>query len=92
MADKTRKNRRTTARSSGRESATRSGGASSAEIGARGKWTATGAARTARDARIGTAAHLRTAPVAQQWEMTRLMSAFQVWRQHLAAQMRQLRL
>ncbi len=36
--------------------------------GARGKWTAAGAARAARDARIATAAHLRGAAVAQQWE------------------------
>jgi hypothetical protein len=60
-----------------------------AEIGARGRWTATAAARTAREARIATAAHLRTAPIAQQWEITRVMSSYQLWRNHLRDQLRQ---
>lgn len=60
----------------------------SPEIGVRGKWTATAAARTAREARIATAAYLRTAPIAPQWEITRIMSAHQMWRQHLSGQIR----
>lgn len=68
--------------------AARSGGA--AEIGGRGMWTATGSARTARTARIATAAHLRNAEVAWRWEMTRLVSALEVWRTHLTAQAREL--
>jgi hypothetical protein len=66
------------------------GSGSAAEIGARGKWTATGSARSARTARIATAAHLRHADVACRWEVTRLVSALDVWRKHLTAQAREL--
>jgi hypothetical protein len=89
MADKTRRTRRSSVRRAPTAGA-RSGGASSAEISARGRWTATAAARSAREARISTAAHLRTASVAHRWEISRLLSAQEVWHQHLAAQMRQL--
>lgn len=61
-----------------------------AVVGPRGKWTAAGAARAARDARIATAAHLRTAPVAHRWEVTRLVSSYQLWRDHLRAQLQQI--
>lgn len=58
-------------------------GLGAAEISRRGKWTATGAARSAREARIATAAYKRIAPVAVQWETGHLLSSYEVWRQHL---------
>lgn len=64
----------------GRDSGT---GLGAAEISRRGKWTATGAARSAREARIATAAYKRIAPVAVQWETGHLLSSYEVWRQHL---------
>ncbi len=60
--------------------------AGTAEIGRRGKWTAAGAARAARTARIDTAAHLRRAEVAHRWEMTKVVSGMDLWREHLRAQ------
>lgn len=66
------------------------GSGSAAEIGARGKWSASGSARSARTARIATASHLRHTDVACRWEVTRLISALEVWREHLTAQTREL--
>ena len=77
-------------RSNTARSKSRSGGpassAGTAEIGPRGKWTVTGAARTARDARIATVRHVRTAEVAQRWEMTKLVTAWDTWCRHLRDQ------
>lgn len=65
-------------------------GAAVAEIGRRGKWTAAGAARAVRDARIATAAHQRRAEVAGRWEVSKLVSARAVWRSHLIGQAREM--
>jgi hypothetical protein len=59
------------------------------EIGRHGKWTATGAARTARTARIDTAAYLRRAQVAHQWEIGKLVSGIDMVREHLRTQSRE---
>jgi hypothetical protein len=48
-------------------------------------WTAAGAARAARDARIATAAHLRDAAIAQEWEISQLATGYQVLGRHLRA-------
>lgn len=89
MANKTRRSRNSSPRREGHAGAG-SGGATAAELSPRGKWSATTAARAAREARISTAAHLRTASVAHRWEVSRLLTAQQVWHQHLTAQLRQL--
>jgi hypothetical protein len=41
-------------------------------------WTLTGAARAAREARISTVRHLRTAAIARTWQMGALASAYQI--------------
>ena len=64
--------------------------ATSAEIGPRGKWTAAGAARLVREARIATARYMRDAETGQLWEMTRLAEAYTVWLEHLRAQVAEL--
>jgi hypothetical protein len=46
-------------------------------------WSAAGAARVAREARITTAKFLRDAPVARTWEMGKLMGAYQLHAAHL---------
>jgi hypothetical protein len=51
----------------------------------RAAWTAAGAARAARDARIATAAHLRGAAIAQEWEISQLAAGYQVLGRHLRA-------
>lgn len=47
-----------------------------------GNWSAAGAARFAREARIATAGHLRTAPVARHWQACKLLSAYSLYLQH----------
>lgn len=49
-------------------------------------WTATGAARAARDARISTAHFLRDAPIARVWKASKMLGAFQLQTAHLATQ------
>lgn len=46
------------------------------------QWSLTGGARDARDARIATVRHLREAPIARLWHMTKLHRAYQL---HLAS-------
>lgn len=47
------------------------------------KWTAAGAARSAREARVATAEHLRSAPIAQLWYGGKLMSAHELARHQI---------
>jgi hypothetical protein len=47
------------------------------------EWTAAGAARAAREARIATVGFLREAPIARAWQAQKLMSAFRVKVAHL---------
>lgn len=65
------------------------GGVGVAEIGRHGKWTAAAAARAAREARIATAAHLRSAWIAHEWQASSLLSAERIWHTHLTAQLRE---
>lgn len=46
-------------------------------------WTVVGAARSAREARIATVRHLRTASIARAWQLGRLENAFQVQLAHV---------
>jgi hypothetical protein len=46
-------------------------------------WTAVGAARSAREARIATVRHLRTAPIARAWQMSRLANAYRTQLAHV---------
>jgi hypothetical protein len=48
-------------------------------------WSVAGAARFAREARIATVRHQRTAPVARMWEMANLQSAYQMHLAHLGS-------
>jgi hypothetical protein len=41
-------------------------------------WSVAGAARSARETRIATVRHLREAPIARLWQMTRLQAAYQL--------------
>ncbi|MGZ3143794.1 hypothetical protein ACVDFE_17715 [Lentzea chajnantorensis] len=50
------------------------------------QWTAAGAARAARDARIATAQFLREAPIARAWQASKMVGAFQLHTAHLATQ------
>lgn len=79
-----RKKRHKASRASGVGHGSRS--TAPAEIGRRGTWRPTAAGRAVRDARIATAAHMRRAEVARDWEMTRVVSAMGVWRDHLRSQ------
>lgn len=45
-------------------------------------WSAAGAARFAREARIATAGYLRSAPAARQWHMSKLLNAYGLHLQH----------
>lgn len=45
-------------------------------------WSAAGAARFAREARIATAGYLRSAPAARRWHMTKLLNAYGLHLQH----------
>lgn len=45
-------------------------------------WSAAGAARFAREARIATAGYLRSAPVARRWHMSKLLNAYGLHLQH----------
>ena len=58
------------------------------EVGVRKakSWTAAGAARAARDARVETMRFLRDAPIARAWQASRMMSDFHVKVEHLKAQ------
>lgn len=47
------------------------------------EWSATGAARFAREARISTAHFLASAPLAQQWELNKAVNAYGYHRAHL---------
>jgi hypothetical protein len=47
------------------------------------EWTAAGAARAAREARIATVGFLREAPIARAWQAQKLMSSFRVKVAHL---------
>jgi hypothetical protein len=66
-----------TARSKSRSGAPASS-AGTAEIGPRESGRSP-EPREARDARIATVRHLRTAEVAQRWEMTKLVTAWDTW-------------
>jgi len=46
-------------------------------------WSVAGAARSARETRIATVRHLREAPIARLWQMTRLQAAYQLHVSHL---------
>jgi hypothetical protein len=46
-------------------------------------WTAAGAARAAREARIATVQYLRDAPIARTWQASKLHSSFQATAAHL---------
>ncbi|WP_030453278.1 hypothetical protein [Herbidospora cretacea] len=49
-------------------------------------WSMTGAARSAREARIATVAYLQTAPIARTWEMGKLLQTHRLQLAHLAPQ------
>jgi hypothetical protein len=46
-------------------------------------WSVAGAARSGREARIATVRHLRDAPIARLWQMTRLQAAYQLHASHV---------
>lgn len=46
-------------------------------------WSAAGAARFAREARIATSKHLRDAEIAREWQAAKLMRAHQIHQEHL---------
>src|SRR5580704_2170766 len=48
-------------------------------------WSVAGAARFAREARIATVRHLRTAPIARTWELVSLQSAFHMHLAHMGS-------
>lgn len=50
------------------------------------EWTALGAARAAREARIATVEFLRQAPIARTWEAQKMLSAYQLKVAHLGAE------